>query len=66
MFSSFDDPSRAALVLLVVIYYKLTPNQSHYESRHIVVAVSVIFGITKYPPPVTNKVILKGRPAAAL
>ena len=36
---SFDDYSRAALAPLARINYKLTPNYSHYESRHVVVAL---------------------------
>ena len=50
MFSSFDDQSRAALAPLARINYKLTPNKSHYESRHIVTAVPGNFSSYKISP----------------
>ena len=43
MLSIFDDHSRAALAPLARITYKLTPNWSHHESCHVVVAVPVNF-----------------------
>ena len=36
MFLNFDDYSRAVLAL---INYRLTPNYSHYKSRHVFVSL---------------------------